>query len=236
VQTDSGYQLVRLNNGICSVRSLADDETFHPVVGPVAEAEALYVNQLKLRERLKNHSGEFVIWDVGLGAAANALTVLHATKDIACKIHLISFDHKLEPLEFALKYAAELAYFGGYENHLKKLFARATSDVSRWRAIGELGISPRRFSNTVGTTRRENFSQAARNFVRRLLARQKSRDVDAAAFHESISTTRPATSLRAADVFAQHDFARHSAARRIFRRRRPCHWRERRNYDCRKHA
>jgi tRNA U34 5-methylaminomethyl-2-thiouridine-forming methyltransferase MnmC len=124
VQSDSGYQLVRLNNGICSVRSLADDETFHPVIGPVAEAEALYVNQLKLRERLKNHSGEFVIWDVGLGAAANALTVLRATKDVACKIHLISFDHKLEPLEFALKYAAELGYFGGYENHLKE-FIRA---------------------------------------------------------------------------------------------------------------
>ena len=118
------YQLVRLNNGICSVRSLADDETFHPVVGPVAEAEALYVNQLRLRERLKNHSGEFVIWDVGLGAAANALTVLRATQDIACNIRLVSFDHTLEPLEFALRHAAELGYFGGYENHLKE-FIRA---------------------------------------------------------------------------------------------------------------
>jgi len=115
----NGYQLVRLNNGICSVRSLADAETFHPVIGPVAEAEALYVNQLKLRERLKNHSGEFVIWDVGLGAAANALTVLRATRDIACQIRLVSFDHTLEPLEFALKHAAELGYFGGYENHLQ---------------------------------------------------------------------------------------------------------------------
>jgi tRNA U34 5-methylaminomethyl-2-thiouridine-forming methyltransferase MnmC len=120
VQTDSDYQLVRLNNGICSVRSLADDETFHPVIGPVAEAEALYVNQLKLRERLQNHVGEFVIWDVGLGAAANALTVLRAAKDIACKIHLISFDHKLEPLKFALKHTAELGYFGSYENHLQE--------------------------------------------------------------------------------------------------------------------
>lgn len=120
MQTNSGYQLVRLNNGICSVRSLADDETFHPVIGPVAEAEALYVNQLRLRERLKNHSGEFVIWDVGLGAAANALTVLRATKDIACKIHLVSFDHTIEPLEFALKNADALGYFGGYENHLEK--------------------------------------------------------------------------------------------------------------------
>jgi hypothetical protein len=114
------YQLVRLNNGICSVRSLADAETFHPVVGPVAEAEALYVNQLRLRERLQNHAGEFVIWDVGLGAAANSLTVLRATRDIACNIRLVSFDHTLEPLEFALKHAGDLGYFGGYENHLQE--------------------------------------------------------------------------------------------------------------------
>jgi hypothetical protein len=121
VQTDSGYQLVHLNNGICSVRSLADAETFHPVVGPMAEAEALYVNQLRLLERLHNHSGEFVIWDVGLGAAANALAVLRATRGIACYIRLVSFDHTIEPLEFALGHAADLGYFGGYENHLKEL-------------------------------------------------------------------------------------------------------------------
>ena len=116
----NNYQLVRLNNGICSVRSLADAETFHPVVGPVAEAEALYVNQLRLRERLQNHSGEFVIWDVGLGAAANSLTILRATRDIACRIRLVSFDHTLEPLEFALKNADALGYFGGYENYLQE--------------------------------------------------------------------------------------------------------------------
>jgi tRNA U34 5-methylaminomethyl-2-thiouridine-forming methyltransferase MnmC len=121
VQTDSGYQLVRLNNGICSVRSLADAETFHPVVGPVAEAEALYVSQLRLCERLQHHAGEFVIWDVGLGAAANPLIVLHATRDLACRIRLVSFDHTLEPLKFALKHAADLGYFGSYEKHLEEL-------------------------------------------------------------------------------------------------------------------
>jgi hypothetical protein len=61
----SNYKLVRLASGDHSIHSMAHGETFHPVIGPVAEAEALYVNQLRLRERLKNHVGEFVIWDVG---------------------------------------------------------------------------------------------------------------------------------------------------------------------------
>lgn len=117
----TGYQLVHLQNGATSVRSLAAAETFHPVIGPVAEAEALYVNQLQLRERLGKHAGEFVIWDVGLGAAANTLTVLRATREIACRIRVVSFDHTPEPLEFALQHADALGYFGGYENHVKEL-------------------------------------------------------------------------------------------------------------------
>ena len=115
------YQLVRLNNGICSVRSLADAETFHPVVGPVAEAEALYVNQLRLRERLQNHSGEFVIWDVGLGAAANAIAALRATREIPGRLRLVSFDNTSEPLAFALKNSAALGYLAGYENQITEL-------------------------------------------------------------------------------------------------------------------
>ena len=67
---EDDYKLVRLANGAYSIHSVAEGETFHPVVGPVAEAQALYVNQLKLRERVRDEPGEFVIWDVGLGAAA----------------------------------------------------------------------------------------------------------------------------------------------------------------------
>src|SRR6201996_1924139 len=74
------YKLVKLASGVHSVHSLAERETFHPVIGPVAEAEALYVKQLRLPERLATHQGEFVIWDVGLGAAANVLTVLRAAR------------------------------------------------------------------------------------------------------------------------------------------------------------
>ncbi len=117
----AGYKLVQLANGAHSVHSLVHGETFHPAIGPVAEAEALYVNQLSLGQRLKDFGGELVIWDVGLGAAANALTVLRAVRELPCTIRLVSFDQTSAPLEFALQHAEALGYFGGYENHIHEL-------------------------------------------------------------------------------------------------------------------
>jgi hypothetical protein len=119
VPPTAAYKIVKLASGVHSVHSLAHRETFHPVIGPVAEAEALYVKQLRLPERMASHTGEFIVWDVGLGAAANVLTVLRATRSARCPLRIISFDHTLEPLQFALEHAATLGYFTDYEAAVK---------------------------------------------------------------------------------------------------------------------
>ncbi len=122
------YRLVRLANGCHSVHSLAEKETFHPVIGPAVEAEALYVRQLRLRQRMDEPGdGEFVVWDVGLGAAANALTMLRATRGSGRPVRLVSFDHTLEALRFALEHAEPLAYLAGYEDAGRELFAHHAS-------------------------------------------------------------------------------------------------------------
>lgn len=121
------YQLVPLANGAKTLFSSGYGEKMHPGLGPRAEAELLYVRQLRIHERLRNHSGEFVIWDVGLGAAANAIAALRATREIPGWLRLISFDNTTEPLEFALKNAAALGYLAGYENQTAGLLEVGTA-------------------------------------------------------------------------------------------------------------
>lgn len=138
---ESGYKIVQLQNGAWSVHSLAHGETFHPVIGPVAEAEALYVKQLGLPERLRTE-GELVVWDVGLGAAANSVTVLNAICGIRGKVTMISFDHTLEPLTFALEHHHQLGYLADYQKPLSELirkraarFAPGDGEEVEWKVI-----------------------------------------------------------------------------------------------------
>ena len=117
----SDYQLVQLANGATTLFSTSYGEKLHPGLGPLAEADLLYVRQLQICERLQAQAGEFVIWDIGLGAAANALATLRATRQISGKLRLISFDNTREPLKFALNHAGALGYLTGYENCLAEL-------------------------------------------------------------------------------------------------------------------
>jgi len=117
---NSLYELVPLKNGVFSIRLRSNGETFHPVIGPVAEAEALYVRQLKLRERAASQN-EFVIWDVGLGAGGNVLTAIRHLADVPITLHIISFDHTLEALRFALEHAGQLEFPAGFAAPIQQL-------------------------------------------------------------------------------------------------------------------
>ncbi len=126
-----GYRIVKLANGAHSVHSLVHHETFHPVVGPVAEAEALYVRQLQIQGRFLESQAageEFVIWDVGLGAAANVITAFRALRETKGRLRVLSFDNTPDPLGFALEHSDTLNYLQGYETHARDLLnnSRAT--------------------------------------------------------------------------------------------------------------
>lgn len=129
---DETFELVALANGGHSLRSHANGQTFHPVIGPMAEAQGLHVRGTRLVERANAlpPGEELVVWDVGLGAAANALAAIQALAAGYTRtepIRLTSYDRSLTALEFALRHAKALGYPCGYEGALQDLLSqRAT--------------------------------------------------------------------------------------------------------------
>ncbi len=89
----------------------------HSVSAPEDEANRLYIDQSRLAARLRRRHGDdehpLVVWDVGLGAASNAMAALHCAERLLAAdgpaaqrpLHLISFERDLDPLTLAARNA-----------------------------------------------------------------------------------------------------------------------------------
>jgi queuine tRNA-ribosyltransferase len=116
------FEIVQTKTGVTSIRNKVVNEIMHNPVGPWIEANSLYIDQSDFRQRLMaaGDGKELVVFDVGLGAAANALAAIHAAADSGGhhKFKLISFERDLELLRFALSHADKFAHFKGFEDAL----------------------------------------------------------------------------------------------------------------------
>jgi queuine tRNA-ribosyltransferase len=103
---DGEFELVTLKSGARAVRHTGHGEVMHPV-GPWQEANQLYVDQTRLKERLSVASEEPLrILDVGLGAATNAVAALECIKQMGSarkrSVELVSLEVDLTPVRLAL--------------------------------------------------------------------------------------------------------------------------------------
>lgn len=120
LQPKQSFEIVELPSGGKSLRSLLHKETFHPGIGPMEEARILHIEQQELLRRSREVK-KFIIWDVGLGAAANALAAITALKGTNNNIEIHSFDISIEALEFALGEMESLPYLKPYESEIRIL-------------------------------------------------------------------------------------------------------------------
>ncbi|RYZ69745.1 MAG: methyltransferase [Proteobacteria bacterium] len=120
--SNSLFEIVPLKSGVNSLRLIANNETFHPGIGPIAEANILHVLQHRFAERA-SHEEPFILWDVGLGAAANAIAAMDAFKDLGRPLQLHSFDRSLDALVFALAHHEDLGYPTPYIREFETLIA-----------------------------------------------------------------------------------------------------------------
>jgi len=116
------YEVHTAMEGFSSIRHMASGEIMHSRTPPMVEAQALYVDQAHLSERARLLPGEspetadpLVIWDVGLGAAANAMAALLTYEAQAATgpvrgLQIISFENDLDPLRLALRHKKRFPY------------------------------------------------------------------------------------------------------------------------------
>lgn len=110
------YEVHTSPHGFSSIRQISSGEVMHSVNCPSDEANKLYVEQSCLSFRLTDPSAstdELVVWDVGLGAASNAMAALYCfesewknRKDAGRPLRpmrLVSFECNLDSLKLALK-------------------------------------------------------------------------------------------------------------------------------------
>lgn len=120
--TLGAYEVHTAEAGFSSIRHKASGEIMHSHTPPMDEARALYVEQSGLASRVRLPAGEtsastapLVIWDVGLGAGANALAAIEcweaqAAEGPARPLHLVSFENDLDSLRLALRHKRHFPY------------------------------------------------------------------------------------------------------------------------------
>lgn len=106
------FEIYQNKAGFYTIRDIQHGEVMHSVNDPQREAGDLYLRQINLEKALTvtEKTVPFVVWDVGMGAATNAMAlVLEAERLLEEKnsalrpLEIISFENDTDALALALK-------------------------------------------------------------------------------------------------------------------------------------
>ena len=119
------------------MRSEDANEVMHPI-GALRESEQLYAAQSRLRERLLEGGQPLVVFDVGLGAASNALAARRISESLpasARTLVIVSFEQDFGALELALQpeHAARFGLDGEAGEAARALLQTGLHETARTR-------------------------------------------------------------------------------------------------------
>lgn len=107
------FEIVGSDSGFSSVRDRASGEIMHSVNDPLEEARSVYVRQSGLAQGAAEKP--LVLWDVGLGAATNAMAAILELEAVATRgpvhpVTIVSFENDLDSLRLASGHPAEFPH------------------------------------------------------------------------------------------------------------------------------
>jgi queuine tRNA-ribosyltransferase len=107
------YEVHKAWEGFASIRQISSGEIMHSRTDPMEEARKLYVEQSNLAKRLvQDVELPLVVWDVGLGAAANAMAAIECYERVSATrpLQIISFENDLDSMRLALREKTGFSY------------------------------------------------------------------------------------------------------------------------------
>jgi queuine tRNA-ribosyltransferase len=133
------YEVHHAWEGFASIRQISSGEIMHSRTAPMEEARKLYVEQSFLTERLTENPRKkdpLVIWDVGLGAGANAMAAIECYEKVseARSLQIISFENDLDSLRLALERQDDFPY-------LRVDATTAILSDGHWQSPNDAGLS-----------------------------------------------------------------------------------------------
>lgn len=147
------YQLHFEREGFASIRQISSGEIMHLRSSPIEEARALYVQQSGLLPLLARSTKPIVVWDVGLGAAANAMAAIEcyeeqSRRQVLGPLTIISFENDLDSLALGRSHLEKFPY-------LDHEASQALLEKGNWRSREHPNLSwilvPGDFAQTIGT-------------------------------------------------------------------------------------
>ena len=105
-----------------TLKDLITGETMHSSIGAWEEAHSLYVGQSDLGAARPGRPGPLVVYDVGMGVAANATALLEAARSHPIpSVHVVSFENDPSGLALALEHLDAFPYLRPWEPRLREL-------------------------------------------------------------------------------------------------------------------
>lgn len=126
--TRGAFTIATHTDGFASIRHIDSNETMHSSNQPDAEAERVYIAQSALLASQR----KLVVWDVGLGAAHNAMALIRAARG---DLELVSFEHDTDAFQLALSHQKEFAHLRHPAAHILAKFGRYETPGLTWRLV-----------------------------------------------------------------------------------------------------
>jgi tRNA U34 5-methylaminomethyl-2-thiouridine-forming methyltransferase MnmC len=140
----SDFELLSLANGSHTLVDPENGQAMHSRIGPESEARLVYAERARIEERLVDDESEIVLYDVGMGIAANVLAVfarIRETPEACGRLKVYSFETKPEGLRLALEQRDAFPMLAPWASELKTLLetrevcTRISGVEIEWRLV-----------------------------------------------------------------------------------------------------